>query len=267
MFWMHGFAIDRFVLFTLVLARVGGLVATAPIFGTSAVPMRVRALLALALALIVTPLQHSLTFAQVGSLPNYALLIGGEAILGAFLGLGVMIFVYAMGLAGELVGYAGGLTISDVLDPSVEENIPHFSRFLILLSVCVFLCIGGHRIVMAGLLDTFQAIPPGRFAEPKAMLEASTALVTQSFSLGVRAAAPTMTALLLATIALGLISRTLPQLNVLSLGFGLNAMLTFAVLGLTLGAAIWAFQDEIGPALQTILDALQTPIRNEWLTS
>ena len=71
-----------------------------------------------------------------------------------------------------------------------------------------------------------------------------------------------MTALLLATLILGLIGRTLPQLNILTLGFGLNALLAFAALGLTLGAAAWAFQDQIQPAMETIFDALKTPLRS-----
>jgi flagellar biosynthetic protein FliR len=171
-----------------------------------------------------------------------------------------------MGLAGELVGCTSGLTISEVIDPSMEESIPHFSRLMILVTVCVFLCIGGHRVVMAGLLDTFRVLPPGSCVNPHALVDAFTTLVTQSFSLGIRVAAPAVTALLLTTVALGLIGRTLPQLNVFAVGFGLNAMLTFAVLGLTLGAAAWAFQDEVGPALQTIFDALNTRARPEWLS-
>jgi len=171
-----------------------------------------------------------------------------------------------MGLAGELIGYAAGLTISDVFDPSSGEDTPHFSHLMMLLAICIFLSIGGHRMVMAGLLDTFQAVPLGSFVSPQSLVDAFTTLVTQSFSLGIRAAAPTVTSLLLATIALGLIGRTLPQVNILAVGFGLNAMLTFAVVGLTLGVAAWAFQDRVEPALQTILDALQTPARPEWLS-
>jgi flagellar biosynthetic protein FliR len=169
-------------------------------------------------------------------------------------------------LAGELVGHAGGLTIADALDPAGDENVPHLSRMMVLVATCVFLCIGGHRMVMAGLLDTFQAVPPGSCAAPRAMCDAFTALITQSFSLGIRAAAPAVAALLLATVALGLIGRTLPQLNVMALGFGLNAMLAMAVLGLTLGTAAWAFHAEVESALQLLLDALQTPAHPDLLT-
>ena len=79
-------------------------------------------------------------------------------------------------------------------------------------------------------------------------------------------AAPAVTALLLATLILGLIGRTVPQLNVLALGFGLNALLAFAALGLSLGVAAWAFQDQIQPAMEAIFDALKTPLRMEWMS-
>jgi flagellar biosynthesis protein FliR len=263
---MNVIPIDKFLLFTLVSARVGGLVATAPLFGGSAVPVRVRALLTVILALLVMPLQWGTLVHASGSVVSHAVLVGSEVVIGACLGLGVMILVYSMSLAGELIGYASGLTISDVIDPSMEESVPHFSRLMMLVAVCIFLCIGGHRMLMAGLLDTFQAIPPGSCANPRALLDTFTTLIAQSFSLGIRAAAPTVTALLLATIALGLIGRTLPQLNVFAVGFGLNSMLTFAVLGLTLGAAAWAFQNEIEPAIQTILEALRTRPHAEWIS-
>ena len=182
------------------------------------------------------------------------------------LGLGVLILIHSMTLAGELVGQASGLTLSDVFDPTLNENVPLFSRLMFLVTVSVFMCLGGHRMVMAGLLDTFQAIPPGSGGIPGSLSDMFVTLVQQSFALGIRGAAPAVTALLLATLILGLIGRTLPQLNILTLGFGLNALLAFAALGLTLGAAVWAFQDQVGPSLETILEALKTPLRSEWLS-
>ena len=256
----------KFILFTLVLARVGGLTMTAPIYGTNDVPLRVRVVLAAALALLIVPSQWHATIQYPGNAVHYLVLLGGEALIGACLGLGVLILIHGMTLAGELVGQASGLRLADVFDPALDENVPLFSRLMFLVSVAVFVCLGGHRLVMAGLLDTFQTIPPGSGGFPRSLADGFVTLVSQSFSLGIRAAAPAVTALLVATLILGLVGRTLPQLNVLSLGFGLNAMLAFAVLALTLGAAVWAFQDQIQPAMETILDALKTPLRAEWMS-
>ena len=81
--------------------------------------------------------------------------------------------------------------------------------------------------------------------------------MAESFSLAVRGAAPAMVALLLATVVLGLISRTLPQLNILAIGFGLNAMATFLVLAVSLGTIAWLFQEQLDPAVEAIVDALR----------
>jgi len=75
----------------------------------------------------------------------------------------------------------------------------------------------------------------------------------------IRAAAPVVTAVLLATLVLGLISRTLPQLNVMVVGFGLNAMITFGVFFLTLGASLLVFQDQIVPTVQVLFQGLRIP--------
>jgi flagellar biosynthesis protein FliR len=270
------------ILFTLVFARVAGLMMTAPIYGGNDVPVQVRVLLAAALSLVIVPLQgfgwagqasllgQVANFSgQIGTLSHgllhYGLLLGIEAAIGACLGLGVLVLLHGMTLAGELVAQSSGLGIAEVFDPSIEENVPLFSRLMFLTAVAVFLCIGGHRMVMAGLLDTFRTIPPGSGELPSSLADGFTTLVGQSFSLGVRVAAPVVTSLLLATLILGLIGRTLPQLNVFALGFSLNSLLALAGLALAIGAAIWAFQNEIEPAMRAIFDALRTPLKMEWI--
>ena len=190
------------------------------------------------------------------------MLLGCEAILGACLGLGLLVFLHGMTLAGQMIGQASGLGISEVFDPMLDESVPVFSDCCFAGLVRVSL----HRRASlddVGLLDTFRTIPPGSGLSPRSLADGFTTLVAMSFSLGVRVAAPAVTALLLATLILGLIGRTLPQLNVLSMGFGLNALLALAALALSLGAAAWAFQDQIQPAMETIFNALRTPLRME----
>lgn len=263
--WLHHLDLQLFLVFTLVLTRVSGLVMTAPVFGTPEVPAQVRVLLAFALAVLITPIQSATTVAAPGTLLNYLVLVGSELAIGASLGLGVGILFSGIHLAGQMVGRISGLMLADVLDPSTGESVPQFARLMYLVTAAVFVTIGGHRLVMAGLLDTFRTIAPGRAAVPVSLGETSVLLLSQSFELGIRAAAPVVTALLLSTLVMGLISRTLPQLNILAVGFGMNSLLTFAALALTLGAAAWVFQEHLEPALEVILETLHTPLRAEWL--
>src|SRR3972149_7021949 len=129
---------NRFILFTLVLARVAGLTMTAPIFGTNDVPLRIRGFLAAALALLILPSQWHAAIECPGNAVYYLVLLGSEALIGACLGLGVLILIHGMTLAGELVGQASGLTLADVFDPALDENVPLFSRLMFLVTVAVF---------------------------------------------------------------------------------------------------------------------------------
>lgn len=264
--WLTQLDLEKFLLFTLVLTRVSGLTMTAPIYGTKEVPIQVRVLLAVALALLITPTQWDAAVEYPGTTIHYLVFVAGELLVGLCLGLGILILFSGMQLAGQMIGRVGGLMLADVFDPTTETSVPMFSRLLLLVALAVFVCIGGHRMLMAGLLDTFQTIPPGCGAIPHSIARTFVVLLTQSFSLGIRAAVPVVTALLLSTLVMGLISRTLPQLNILMVGFGLNSMLTFATLSLTLGAMAWAFQEQVQPALQILLEALHAPLRAHWLS-
>jgi flagellar biosynthetic protein FliR len=242
--------------------------------------MQVRALLAFALAVLVTPSQWGVHVADPGSTLCYLVFIGGELLVGACLGLGITIFFSGIQMAGDLISRAGGLTLSDLFDPSFNTDVPLFSRLLTLIGTAIFACIGGHRVIMAGLLDTFAALPPGETLAglfgPRAadaashagfldsLLGAMLTLIAQSFQLGVRVCMPVVVAALLATLVLGLIGRTLPQLNVLAVGFGLNALLTFAMMLLSLGAAFLVFQEHVSPAIETLLEVFKVPLQPQW---
>ena len=264
--WLSQIDVNKFLLFTLVLTRVSGLTITAPIYGSTEIPMRVRVMLSFALALLITPTQWDVPIEYPGSALNYLVFVGSELMLGLCLGLGITILFSGVQLAGQLIGRTGGLMMAESVDPGSGSSVPLFSRVLFLVAMAVFVCIGGHRMVMAGLLDTFATIPPGSGIIPNTIGEAFVTLVSQSFSLGVRTAMPAVTALLLSTLVLGLIGRTMPQLNILMVGFGLNSMLSFAALSLSIGAAVWAFQDQLEPAMELLLETLHAPLRLELMS-
>jgi flagellar biosynthetic protein FliR len=268
--------VEKFLIFTLVLTRTSGLLIASPVFGTTQAPATVRALISLALAVLIMPSQWFATLPYPGSLPVYVVVLGGELLIGVVLGLGISILLGGIQMAGDMMSRVGGLTLADVFDPTTSTNVPLFSQLLNLLSVALFMVIGGHRMLLGGLLDTFSAIPPGGGAAMflgagdsgsapawlASLLEMFLVLITQSFHVAIRAAAPVVTAVLLATLVLGLISRTLPQLNVMVVGFGLNAMITFGVFFFSLGAALLVFQDQIVPTLQILFETLRIPLHS-----
>ena len=255
--WIAQLDVGKLLIFTLVLTRVSGLVMTAPIFGSTDVPVRIRALLAFSISVLVLPSLWDTPVADPGTNLHYLVFLGCELIIGLTLGLGIVILFSGIQLAGQMIGRIGGMMLADVFDPGAGESVPLFSRFMFLTGLAVFLLIGGHRAVMAALLDTFSVLPPGSGSVPVHVGETFVILVTQSFSLGIRAAAPIVTALLLSTLVMGLISRTLPQLNIMAVGFGANALITFGMLFFVLGAAVWVFQQQVEPTLALLFESLE----------
>jgi flagellar biosynthetic protein FliR len=247
---------SRLLLIALVLSRVGGLVMIAPIFGASEAPLRLRALFAILLTLLIVPVQFHLPVPETATLLGFASYVAVELGIGLVLGLGVWIYLQAFQLAGHIISQASGLSLADAFAPGLDTNVPVVSQLLHMFALALFVAIGGHRLVVEGFLQTFAAIPPGQGAWSPEVPQLLTTMLSQSFQLGVRIAAPGLTALLLATLVLGLISRTLPQLNVMALGFGLNAMLTLSVTAFSLGAAAWAFEDQLDAVVTQIVNGL-----------
>lgn len=262
MSWLHQIEAARalwepmLLTFMLVLSRVSGLVATAPLLGAREAPLRVRAFLAVTISALVTPLAASDPVAAPQTVLHVLTLAAGELVIGATLGLGVMIIFGGIQVAGQLIGQMSGMSLGEVFNPGFNEEIPAISQLLFYVTMAVFAAVGGYRYVMAALLDTFTALPLGQGTAPLATVDSLVTLLGESFVLGVRAAAPVIAALLLSTVVLGLIARTLPQLNALALGVPLNTIVALGTLAVSLGAMVTVFQDQIEDVIDVVARAV-----------
>lgn len=245
--------------FTLVLGRVGALVMTAPIFGNRSIPPQGRALFALTISLLVTPLLAQGSAVDMTNLLVFSKHLLSEALIGLLFGVGITILLNGIQITGQLISQLGGTALAETFDPSLEENVSVYSQFFFLLTLAMFVLLDGHRVTMVALLDSFADLPPGAANLGTDYVDALTTLLSQSFVLGIRAAAPAMTALLLATLVLGLIGRTLPQINILAVGFGVNSLLSLGCLFTSVGVVAWAFPQQTAAALDVLRQAL-TPI-------
>ena len=251
--------LDHFLAFMLVLSRMGGLVITAPILGSRSIPLQIRGLLALSLALLIAPLFWSPPIAEPLHLITWVILIAQEVLLGASLGLGIMILMMGLQVTGQLVSQMSALNLANVFDPSFNTKSSVFSHLLEVITLMCFLLIGGHRQVMSALLETFRWMPPGEVRFSPGWVTTFTEITTHSFVLGIRAAAPAIVALLMAIFVLGLIARTLPQLNILAVGFSFNAVVLTGTLALSLSSIVWLFQGHVTSTLELVLETIRAP--------
>src|SRR5262245_45366999 len=147
--------LDQFLIFVLVLTRIGSLVMSLPVLGTASVPLQVRALLAVGISLVLTPLFWGQPIRPPENLLALGSLLTREAILGLAIGLAVMILLSGVQLAGQIVSQTSGLTLADVVNPTFETSVPLLSQILEMLAVAIFFLVGGHRQVLDALMHSF----------------------------------------------------------------------------------------------------------------
>jgi flagellar biosynthetic protein FliR len=228
------------------------------LFGAQSAPIRVRALLAVALSLLVLPMHvapvagaESLLTGDMNVL-SFGRLIAMEVVVGAMLGMGVMVLISGVQMAGQVVAQMSGMAIGELFDPGFDTSVSVFGQVFYYVTIALFVAIGGHTMAIEALLNTFAWAPPGQVALSGDYVDIMIGLLSQSFELALRAAAPLMIALLLSTIVLGLISRTMPQINVIVVGFSANALLTLGLCFFTIGSIAWVFQQPLQDALVTL---------------
>jgi flagellar biosynthetic protein FliR len=243
------------VTLAMVVARCGGVFLVAPVFAHAAVPVRVRLGIG-----IVMGLAAASRLAAPAAVPAHglelALALVLEAAIGAAIGYLARLVFVGVELAAAHIGQQMGLGLAEVFDPQQSGGSQAVGRLLELTAVVVFLAIGGHRMLISALLGTFDVLPPG-FARAtqaaawpscQAALQAATAMLATSFVLALKLAAPVLAAILMTTAAAGLVQKTLPQLNILTVGLPVRALLGLVVLAVSLAV--------LAPLLAEAVEAL-----------
>jgi flagellar biosynthetic protein FliR len=221
------------VLLLLVLARVAGLLVAAPILGHLLLPRLVRAGLAIVLALALAPV-----VAAPPELPTTLLaLIGALAVETAFgllLGFIAELVFAGVQLGAQLVGMQIGFGLDNLIDPGNNSQSTVIAHWYRLLALLVFLVLDVHHLLLEALVASFQTAAPGSLAAGRIPMDGILAAAGDVFALGVRIAAPVLIALLLTNAVLGVIARTIPQVNVFVVGFPLNVGVGLVVMGAAL---------------------------------
>ncbi len=237
--------------FLLVAGRVGGLIIFAPFFGSSAIPVRLRIALVIILSLGMFSFAGNYINppADVG---QFVLAFLGELTVGLIIGLGAAMIFVGVRVAGLLIGQQIGISLADALDHSLEGRTSIFGRLFFMLTLVLFLLLGGHRILISSLLATFLTVQPGSVTLASLPSSGLTSLLSQAYLLAFRLAAPALIAVFLATVSLSFIARTIPQLNVISVGFPVQISTATLVLIISLGSIYLAFQSGLAAHLQSV---------------
>ncbi|HHW56561.1 MAG TPA: flagellar type III secretion system protein FliR [Clostridia bacterium] len=210
--------LQNFQLFILIFVRMLGIFILTPFFGTKNVPTVFKVGLGFFAAIIVFDTMEPVAL-QINNIFDYFLVVIAEFTVGLVIGLASMISFSAIHLAGQLIDYQLGFGLVNILDIHSETQVPLMGNFIYILTILIFMLMNGHYILFTMLAKSVDIIPIGKVAfDLSSMSQVLTKMVSDMFVLGFRISVPIILTTVMTDLTLGIISRTIPQLNVFMVG-------------------------------------------------
>ena len=237
---LAGFLISQVQFFLLIMMRLFGMIAVAPFFSSVLVPMRIKAILAFGISLVIYPiLAHEANIAIPENIVDYAILIINQLIIGITIGLIIAIIFAAFQLAGQFFSIQMGFGISEVFDPLSQIHVPLVGQLFALLGTLIFLMVQGHVVLIEGVYESFFKIPVLDIVKSSQPLsETILAVFVDMFTIALKISIPIMGTLFIVTLSMGLLAKFAPQMNILMLGFPVYITIGFIMLVLLMPSII-----------------------------
>lgn len=229
--------------------RISAVFAVMPVLGGSDVPVRIRVALALAITILVLPIIDTASMPVLPALSAEAMVISlQQLIIGIATGLMVLMVFNAVLVGGESIAVTMGLGFALMNDPVNGISVPTISQFYLVIATLLFLALDAHHAVLALVVDSFIWLPVG---EPLATdsLWALANWGAMVFKGALAIALPALAAMLAANLAMGVMTRSAPQLNLFSVGFPITMTIGFFAILLTMGS----FGEIFGQLLEDLM--------------
>lgn len=235
--------------------RIAAFFTAVPLFSNRQLPNRVKIMLALLIALIVAPLLETPPIVEVFS--GEAVMIAVQQVaIGILMGFMLQFVFGSLAIAGEMVGYSMKLGMAKMADPINGIQVPIVTTLYITLGMLVVLALDIHLMLLQMLVDSFQVFPVATDGITRNTLWEVVGWATKMYEFGLLMSLPILGSLLLLDIALGVVSRAAPQMNIFSVGFPITLIAGLILIWLTLPAVLEGFIDEANVILVFIRDVL-----------
>ncbi|MEX0974436.1 MAG: flagellar biosynthetic protein FliR [Bacillota bacterium] len=239
--------------FACVFLRTVGLFVTAPVLGARFVPVQVRVGLSLATAYFLSGLVAvSSTPSTLAAWAGAAL---GEVLFGLFMGTCASILLAAVEVAGHVVDVEIGFGMANVIDPEFGSSSPLMGTFKYLLITVLFMALDGHHLFLWGLGQSFRVLPAGTAGIPIAWAEVAVKSASNMMLVAVVLSCPIWASMLITDVALGVLARSVPQLNIFVVGMPVKVLVGLTVLSASVGF-YGTFTKEISLSVRSILESL-----------
>ena len=228
--------------------RILAMFMTAPVLHDQAIPARAKIGFSLLAALLVAPLLPPAQHVPVSSAHALLILIQ-QVLIGAAIGFTVRLVFAAVEMAGDAIGLQMGLSFAGFISPGTGEQTPIIGSFLGVIASLVFLAINGHLMLLAAVTDSFQTLPVIDGAGVQLNYAGLAAAGADVFRLGLHVALPVLATMLILNLALGVLARVAPQLNVFAIGFPVTLLIGMIALMFALPFLGPVFEHIIGQSL------------------
>jgi flagellar biosynthesis protein FliR len=233
-FEVYKFNEAEIALFGLMLIRIASCLITMPITGSGNVPGPAKVLLSLVVTLVLFPLLQAHTQISPNWKDEIILLAAREALLGVFMGFLARVMFIGIEMAGQMLGFSVGFSASQVINPTFGESSTMMEQFQIILGTLLFLTINGHHLLFEALYQSFDLAPLAKASMSTTAMASVTDLVQKIFVIAIKLAAPMIAVVLFLNIALGMVGRAVPQVNVFIISFPVTILAGFFVLGVSI---------------------------------
>lgn len=223
------------VAFVLVLMRAAGIFLTAPVFSSRNIPVMVKASWILLVAFLVFPVVDFKSLPLPSSGIPLTMAVIRELLIGFSIGLGATLIFTGIQLAGQIVDIQMGLGMVNIIDPTTNIQISAMGQYYFMVATLVFLAVNGHHVLLRGVVDSFNILPLGQAHFSTALGTEMMNLFSQVFFIAFRVGAPVIGALFITNMALGVVARTVPQMNVFIVGMPLNLAVGFLITAVSMG--------------------------------
>lgn len=246
--------------FVMVAARISGLFAIAPIFGSRITPVQIRLGIAVILTVALAPLAD-VTKPQPTDIVSLVFGIGSEFLFGLAMGFLLQLLFAGVQAAGQFIDLMIGFALANVIDPLSNLQVSVIGQLYNLVAVLTFFAIGGHQMLVMGLARSFDIVPLGKAVPSPELGELLVRGFGDIFLLGLQIGAPIIAALLVTDFFLAVMSRAMPRMNVFFVGFPLRIGVGLIFIGLSMTFVIPFLSDSFNHGFEQMASAIATYVR------
>ncbi len=242
---LFNFSNEEFERFLYVFFRVSAFFIFVPIIGSRQFPVRMKIGLALLLSFMTFPLISGLPLPQPKGALDLSVYLFAETLVGLTLAFAMRMIFVAVQVAGTVVDFQMGFGVVNVIDPQTETQVSITAQFQNIFAILIYLALNAHHLTIYSIVESFQLINPMQFNFTEITMGFILKMFATTFMVAVKIAAPIMAILFLISVGLGLVARTVPQMNVFIVGFPLQIGVGLIMIGLTMTYFSMAVKQQI----------------------